>query len=263
MRRSSRAVKTKTSSGIWGNAVSASVFVAATFASAFTFMSLVRLVRLVRGIGSRPLFLAHAVMACCLWLAVPAVYRWVDALLGGQNIANLLSHIGFALVFYWGASEAALGLGRRDVADRIRKLPGGAIALVCIAALITTFALADLPQSSMGLNEFYDQPTVIAYKSLSFAYPAWAGAQLVGPFALAARERPHPLQRVSFTLMCAGFLLLPAVPVLQALVLLDPALQAVTDGVLFPSIALVLLGASAALFARSAKVREKPAHQAD
>lgn len=248
---------------IWGSAMTFSVFIAALFASTFTVVSFVRLVRLVSGVGSRPLFLAHAVMAGCLWLSVPAVYHWVDALLGGQNLANLVSHIGFALVFYWGAAEAALGLGRRDVAERIGKFPGGMIALACIAAVVTTFVLADLPRSGMGLNEFYDQPTVIAYKALSFAYPAWAGAQLVRPFARAARARQRPLQRASFTLMCAGFVLLPAVPILQALVLLNPALQIATDSALFPSIALVLLGASLALFARSPKVRKKPANQAD
>lgn len=239
-----------------------SVFLTALLAAAFTIVSIIRLVRLVGGVGSRPLFAAHAVMAICLWLAVPPVYQWADALLGGQNFANLISHVGFALVFFWGASESALALGRKDVADRINRRPGGVIALVCIAALVASFALADLPHSSMGLNEFYAQPTVIAYKALSFTYPAWAGAQLVRPFARAARAR-QGLQRTSFVLLSAGFCLLPAVPVLQALVLLHPGLQLATDSVLFPSIVLALLGVSLALFARSPKVRKQPANQAD
>lgn len=239
-----------------------SIFAAGVLASAFTVAGVVRLVRLARGMGSRPLFLAHLTMALCLWLAVPSVYRLVDGLLGGQNYANLLSHLGFILSFYWGASEAAHAVGRGDIARRITRIPGAVLAGGFVAAIVATFLYADVPSSSMGLDEYLGQPAVVLYKALSFGYPAWAGSQLVVPYFQASRRATQRMQRWSFSLVATGFALLPLVPAIQLLALARVGLQKIADLVLFPSIILVLIGVSLALFARSPKRRQRPSEQA-
>jgi hypothetical protein len=238
-----------------------SASVALTLAVAFSLASAARGISVVRGRGSRRILWAHLAMTLVLWLAVPPAYGLLDGLLGGQNWANLISHLAFAPIFYWGGLNVALAIGKVRVAELIRTT-GRWVLLACSALIAATFLLVEVPASSMGLDEYIHQPAVVVYKAASMVFPAWVAAVLAVPVAADARATPPGWQRRSKFLLAFGFTLLPAVPVLQLAPLISPVFAWLPDLLLYPSIACVLLGVSLAWVQGLASQRQRhhPAH---
>ena len=80
------------------------------------------------------------------------VYVAVDHLLGGANIANLVSHLAFDLVFLAGCRQVAQSVGRPDLVHRISRGAGLLVLLAASLLTIAFFVFADTPATSMGLN---------------------------------------------------------------------------------------------------------------
>lgn len=192
---------------------------------------------------NRPLWVAHILMAVCLALKVSPVYSFIDGLLGGTNLAHLLSHLLFALVFHFGCQHVAIGVGRPDLAALITSKKSW-LVLGGLSALITAaFFLSDLPVSSAGLVAFDGEGPVAAYKALSYMYPMLCCLLLLGPLYREANSYvAPPSQRIAMWFLCLGFLLVVPVPFIHAASHWNPALSQWVDLALYCAILLVAMG---------------------
>ncbi|MDV2982488.1 UNVERIFIED_CONTAM: hypothetical protein Q9R71_35465 [Actinomycetes bacterium ARC8] len=209
----------------------------------FTLMLLFRLPSLRKGKGQNWLWLAHLGMATVLYLAVEPVYIWIDSLLGGRNIANLISHIFIALVFYGGCSQIALSIAREDVRQTIQKVSVVTLP-ACILAMSLIHFLSDLPYSSMGLNPFRDSSLVLIGKLAMYVYPSIISSLLVQPLLRAAAQTYDKWQYRSKRLLGAGFFLVMLSPLGHIAELAYRGFGWLTDILIYPAILLVLLGLS-------------------
>ena len=224
-------------------------WIAGTLAVAFSVLVMVRAPGALRDQAKVRVWLAHLVMALVLWLSVTPVYMAVDALLGGRNIANLVSHFGFYLMFWLGGTEVALGIGRHDLYRLIRGHTGALVLGLGAAAMTATFILAAPEYSAMGLNPFRDDPMVVLYKATSYLYPAFVAALLARPLLRASLECTG-MSGSAMRLMAIGFMLVPLVPLAHLGELVAPGYAMVVDLVLYPSIVLVATGTTMAFIAR-------------
>ncbi len=220
----------------------ASDWFALVIALALGILALTRTSSAIAG-RNRPLWTAHILIVICLLLAVTPIYSTVDGLLGKTNLTNLLSHLLFGLLFYFGCQHVAFGAGRPDLAARI----AGRKSLLVLAALsvliIGTFFLADLRASSMGLNAYSGEGAVAAYKSLSFMYPMLCSLLLIKPlYREATASFSQGPQRMAMWFLCIGFTLVVPVPFIHAAEFWIPALRGWEDLFLYTAILLVALG---------------------
>ena len=114
-------------------------WIAGALAVVFSVLVMARAPGALRDQAKVRVWLAHLVMALVLWLSVTPVYMAVDALLGGRNIANLVSHFGFYLMFWLGGAEVALGIGRHDLYRLIHGPVGALVLGVGAVAMTATF----------------------------------------------------------------------------------------------------------------------------
>ena len=177
--------------------------------------TVIRMPSLLKG-QNVPLWIAHALIVVCLLLAVTPLYVAIDHSLGGTNITNLISHLAFNLVFLAGCRQVAQSVDRPDL---VRKVSRGAGLLMLFGASLLTvafFVLADTPVISMGLNMYRGDAWVVAYKAVSFVYPAYCSAVLVPMLFSEARNTGTPrIHRWAKGMMAAGFLLVVPVPAIH------------------------------------------------
>lgn len=205
-------------------------------------LAVVRTSAALRG-RNRPLWIAHVLIVISLLLAVTPIYSVVDGALGNGNVANLLSHLLFGLVFCFGCQHVALGAGRPDLASLIASKKSWLILGGLSGLIIWTFFLADVDTSSMGLNAFRGEWPVAAYKAFSFAYPMLCSLLLVGPLYREANSYVVPgIQRIAMWFLCVGFSLVIPVPFMHAAEFWLPALRGWVDLLLYTAILLVALG---------------------
>lgn len=223
--------------------------VAGILAVVFSILAVIRAPGALREAARVRMWLAHVVMALVLWLSVAVVYLSVDALLGGRNITNLLSHVGFLVIFWLGGAEVTLGLGRHDLYRVVHGTIGSMVLGAGAAAMTATFIAAAPEYSAMGLNPFRDDPLIVLYKVLSYLYPGFVAAVLARPMLRASVESPGLLGSAK-RFMAIGFMLVPLVPVAHLGELLDPGYGLVVDLVLYPAIILVATGVTLAFVAR-------------
>ncbi|EMQ96812.1 hypothetical protein [Paeniglutamicibacter gangotriensis] len=223
--------------------------IAGILATVFSILVVVRAPGALREAARVRMWLAHLVMALVLWLSVTAVYMSVDALLGGRNITNLLSHFGFYLMFWLGGAEVALSIGRHDLYRLVHGTIGAMVLGAGAAAMTATFIAAAPEYSAMGLNPFRDDPLIVLYKVLSYLYPGFVAAVLARPMLRAAVESPGLLGSAK-RFMAIGFILVPLVPVAHLGELLDPGYAMIVDLLLYPAIILVATGVTLAFIAR-------------
>lgn len=192
---------------------------------------------------NRLLWVAHILIVVCLLLAITPVYSFVDGLLGQANWANLLSHLLFGLVLYFGCQHVALGISRPDLTALIVGKISWFLLIIVSTLMVITFVLADIPSSSMGLNAYRGEAMVIAYKSLSFLYPMLCSLVLLGPLFREATGSLLPLgQRVAFWFLGIGFSLVVPVPFIHLAEFWFPSVRGWVDVFLYAAILLVSLG---------------------
>ncbi|MCZ2404382.1 hypothetical protein IV498_14650 [Paenarthrobacter sp. Z7-10] len=161
---------------------------------------------------------AAACLICVMLLAIPTVYVTTDHLLGGRNIANLVSHLLLYVVFWIVGVQVASAL----VLTRARSLIVGPVNRTATAAVtgatIWLFFASFLPTSSMGILEYQDQWTVQAYLVLGRLYPAIISGLLVVPRSWkTALSVPLPLLRASSLLTLWGLTLVVPSPIFEAM----------------------------------------------
>ncbi|WP_026536274.1 hypothetical protein [Arthrobacter sp. H14] len=164
-------------------------------------LAAIRLRPLIRK-GSDTVFMAAVVEGVGMGINIDAVYTWLDPLLGGQNLTNLISHI---LVI------GGLWFLRSAILDSVAPEAGSIYRITSILPLTATlvahavlFFLSDLPVTAASFNETYgDQTTVAMYTCLSMLYIAWVTAE-TGLACLRYVPQMRASFRVGFTVLGAG-----------------------------------------------------------
>ncbi|UYB36246.1 hypothetical protein N9A08_00645 [Arthrobacter koreensis] len=207
------------------------------FALSFLF-ALFRLPDAIRG-RNRSIFFCMVLIAVSTGLSLPLIYEFVDPLLGGFNLANLLLRYSLYGVFVILGLRGAAAFGA-EWARRLIVGPVGLVVLGLTVVLTAAFFLAsDIPVTSTGLLDYNDQVSVEVYGMLGRLYPAYVAACVCAPALAAARNSRYRLpHRIGSGLFGIGL----------AVVVLFTALTLVADiGVFmlllpFSAVILVTLG---------------------
>lgn len=167
-----------------------------------------RLPDAMRGKG-RSVFAVLVLLCVAVGLSLSPIYLFVDDLLGGANIANLIIRFClYAIMLLLGLRGAAAFSSERAL--RLISGPLGAAFLgLTVLTTVILFGLSDLPESSTGLRAYADQATVRWYSHLGRIYPAYVAACLLGPAVACVRDRSERgLHRVAAGLIATGFVML-------------------------------------------------------
>jgi len=178
--------------------------------SAFALSSLFALFRLpdaVRG-RNRSIFFCLVLMAVSTGLSLSVIYEFIDPLMGGMNLANLLLRYALYGVFVILGVRGAAAFG----AEWARRWITGPIGLAVlgIIAVLTAgfFAASDIPSTSTGLLDYDDQVTVEVYGMLGRLYPAYVAAVICAPALAASRNASYRMpHRLGSGLFGAGLAL--------------------------------------------------------
>ncbi|GAB3542971.1 hypothetical protein GCM10027403_36480 [Arthrobacter tecti] len=177
----------------------------------------IRLPDALRGRG-RGVFLVLVLFAVAVSLSIAPIYLFVDQLLGGVNVANLIIRLSlYSIVILLGMRCAAAFRSRR--AQKFIAGPAG-IAALALAVVVTVvlFVVSDLPESSTGLRGFTDQATVVWYQNMGRLYPAYVAACLLVPTAAEMGNRlSRPVHRLASGLIFAGFFMVLIFAILNLL----------------------------------------------
>lgn len=228
-----------------------------TLAIAFSAVLVIRLPRLSKGKGQKWLWLAHLGVAITLYLSVQPIYLAVDSLFGSKNFANLLSHIVIDCAFYAACLRVALSIGRPDVLRTIQSLSLILLPLSVILMSVIHF-FSDLPYSSMGLNDFKDDPMVIIGKLAMYLYPACMSALLIRPLKLATNSSYFIWQRRSLRCLGIAFFLAMITPLGHIAALANRSFYGLADFFVYPAILFALIGFTLNFVARRLTQRAQP-----
>ncbi len=197
-----------------------------------------RLPAMVRG-HNRGLFWALVMASISVALSIPALYLPIDALLGGENLANVVLRMSLFAVFYLLSAKVAAAYNSPFSLKLIRGPLGLTALTICALGILISYFLSDVHGSSTGLTGFDDQRSVAAYVWFGNAYTAYAAACLVAPTAQAALSHRPPLERAAAASLSIGFLLVVSTVPLRLLPLQDgPLIKLVS----FASILFVAAG---------------------
>lgn len=156
---------------------------------------------------NRGLFWVCAMASVSVALSTEAIYVPFDALLGGENLANVVLRLSSFAVFYFLAVKVAAAYGSPRSINLIRGPIGLSVLTACSLGILITYFLSDLSGSSTGLGGFGRQPSVLAYSWFGKIYPAYASACLLLPTAAAALSTRPLIDRAAASSLCVGFFL--------------------------------------------------------
>ena len=216
-----------------------------------------RLPDAMRGKG-RSIFAVLVLLCVAVSLSLSPIYLFVDGLLGGANLANLLIRFSlYAIMLLLGLRGAVAFSSERAL--RLIKGPlGTAVLGLTVLATVILFGLSDLPESSTGLRAYADQPTVHWYSHLGRIYPAYVGACLLGPAIASARDTSaRGLHRVAAAFMAGGFAMVLAHTVLKFTGVRTGAADLILP---FGAIVLVTTGLTMIWLSRRRAVRDRSAN---
>ncbi len=175
----------------------------------------------LRDARGRTMFLALVLLTFAVGLSIDPLYRAMDAVLGGVNVANLLLRMALYAVFLLFGIRMAAAFGSMRARRLIAGPFGLSILALTVAATLHFFVSSELEGSSTGLHAFAGQDTVQQYAAVGRLYPGYVAACLVIPAALAAFDRhARIIHRVACALVASGYSLV-VVFVLLRLTALD------------------------------------------
>ena len=160
----------------------------------------------VRNGHGRTVFTALVLLTVAVGLSIAPIYKAVDGLLGGVNVANFLLRLALYVVFVLLGARMAAAFGSR-LARRLVIGPFGlAILGLTIAATLYFFVASELPGSSTGLSDFEEQDTVQQYAALGRLYPGYVAACLVAPAVVSVLDRQaRTIHRIACGFLASGF----------------------------------------------------------
>ncbi|WP_422935691.1 hypothetical protein [Sinomonas sp. P47F7] len=170
-------------------------------------LALVRVPDAVRG-RNRSLCAFFALLAFAILLSLPGPYVATDALLGGQNFANLL----LRFIIYGVALLLALRVAAAFAARRAARLLTGPWGLgflaACSALLVVSFVLSGPGASAAGFMGHDVWPWTPLYGTLGRVYPSFTGIAVLPALWGAAGRPGRASLRVAAALLWAGYVLL-------------------------------------------------------
>lgn len=174
-----------------------------------------RLPDALRGKG-RSVFAVLVLLSVAVALSLSPIYLFVDAVLGGANIANLIIRFSLYAIMLLLGMRGAVAFGSTRALTLIRGPVGITMLGLTVGATVILFALSELPESSTGLRAYADQATVHWYSHLGRIYPAYVGACLLGPAIASARDASaRASHRVAAASIAVGFVMVIAHTVLK------------------------------------------------
>lgn len=166
-----------------------------------------RLPDALNGKGRR-IFAVLVLFTIAVSLSVEPIYLYVDGLLGGVNVANLIVRLSlYAIVFLLGVRCAAAFRSQR--ARWLIEGPLGITALaIAVISTVVLFTVTEHPHSSTGLAAYAHEATIICYHHIGRLYPAYVAACLLIPTLTEARNpASRRLHRLASGLLFTGFLM--------------------------------------------------------
>lgn len=216
-----------------------------------------RLPDALRGKG-RSIFAVLVLLCVAVALSLAPIYLFVDGLLGGTNIANLIIRFSLYAIMLLLGSRCAAAFGSKRALTFVRGPVGIAVLGLTVVATVILFVLSDLPESSTGLRAYADQATVHWYAHMGRIYPAYVGACLLGPAIASARDTSaRRLHRVAAALMAVGFTMVIAHTVLKLTGIRTGAADLILP---FGAIVLVTTGLTMIWLSRRRALRERSAN---
>lgn len=169
-------------------------------------LAAIRVPRMLRR-QNRSLFWIYLSMAFCVALSIPSIYLPVDALLGGENLANVLLRVSLFAVFFLLTAKVAKAYNSPKASRLVRGPVGLCTLALCSAGVWWAYLASDFQYSLTGLDGAEETFSVRAYRLFAVLYPAYAAAVVVGPTAKAAFTRKMLIDRLAALFMCIGFAL--------------------------------------------------------
>lgn len=169
--------------------------------------AVMRLPDALRGKG-RSVFAVLVLLCVAVALSLSPIYLFVDGLLGGANVANLLIRFSLYAIMLLLGIRVAAAFGSRRALTFIRGPVGIAVLGLTVVATVILFVLSDLPESSTGLRAYADQATVHWYAHMGRIYPAYVGVCLLGSAIARVRDASaRSSHRAAAALMALGFIM--------------------------------------------------------
>lgn len=216
-----------------------------------------RLPDALRGKG-RIIFAVLVLLSLSVALSLTPIYLFVDGLLGGVNVANLVIRLSLYAIMMLLGIRCAAAFGSSSARKHLTGPVGVGVLAATVLATVVLFVVSDLPESSTGLKAYADQATVRWYADVGRFYPAYVSLSLVAPAVTCVRDRStRSLHRVAAALMAAGFVMLVAMTFLKLL----PIDIGVADVILpFGAIVLVTTGLTMFWLSRRRAGKERSAN---
>ncbi|MEZ2389454.1 hypothetical protein AB6813_07875 [bacterium RCC_150] len=181
-------------------------------------LTAIRIPSALRG-DNRPMFFLFALISLDILLSIEGPYLFIDGLLGGVNVANLMLRLLLYGTFLLMGVKVARAYGSQSGEWAIRG-PLGLIVLAATIILTTYFFLhVDTRGSTVGLSGLPWEPNLEAYAAWGRFYPGYVAACLA-PGIWRAVRNPGPgvlraasgvlLLGLGLLLASQAFLLIPA-----------------------------------------------------
>lgn len=217
-------------------------------------LTLLRMPTAIRG-RNMNMFAAHGLITVCVLLTVEPVYLAADRILGGYNFANALSHLCFPFIFMAGGLQTARGLVRPDLAGWIVGRLGITVLAASIAGTLISFGMLGSTETSMGLDQYRDNPWVVLYKAAGFLYCFWVAAVLFRPLLRTSRDRDLPrYQSVAQFLLGVAFLMVMCLPWVHLMEFIVPSIaRPLADVLVYGSIVLAAISPTTAFVVRTVR----------
>lgn len=144
-------------------------------------------------------------LAACLALNTPAIYEFVDPIVGATNVVYLLVQLTFvAAMFFMKASLAP----RVSSDGRIQQFPRADVVLVIATIVLVTvcFLAAPTPISAYRVGPYRELWQIIIATQLVNIYSAYTAIAIVRETLFKARSPRQPRSvRIGSAILCLGF----------------------------------------------------------
>lgn len=152
--------------------------------SALLWLLVASLLVLRRGRADRSILWSALTIAVAMTLNIDALYRWIDGLLGGSDLATLAADLALMLgIFFLGRAVAKATEYRPRI---VRFALGRTVLGVALLAAVVAFALIDRGTTTTTfMLDYGAQPAAAAYSMTQFLYD---GIVLTAMAAVATRQ---------------------------------------------------------------------------
>jgi hypothetical protein len=170
-------------------------------------ITIARIPSLLRG-ENRVVFYIFALITLDILLSIEAPYLAIDALLGGNNVTNLILRFLLYGTFLLMGIKIAMGFASKSAERAIRGPWGLAVLGITVALTTFFFVITDTRGSTVGMTGLTWGPSMEAYAALGRFYPGYVSACLLPAIWRTIVGRFPALLRAASALLFIGLALL-------------------------------------------------------